>query len=52
VKAETVYAYIVHLIDMLDSQSTMFMDNLTTHAYKETSNGEKTTEHFDEVYYY
>jgi len=52
VKAKTVYAYIVHLIDMLDSQATMFMDNLTTHAYKETANGEKTTEHFDEIYYY
>ena len=52
VKAKTVYAYIVHLIDMLDSQTTMLMDNLDTHAYKENVNGEKTTEHFDEIYYY
>jgi 3'-5' exoribonuclease len=52
VKAKTVYAYIVHLIDMVDSQATMFMDNLDTHAYKETSKGEKTTEHFGEIYYY
>jgi 3'-5' exoribonuclease len=52
VKAKTIYAYIVHLIDMLDSQATMFMDNLDSHAYKETANGEKTTDHFDEIYYY
>jgi len=51
-KAKTVYAYIVHLIDMIDSQATMFMDNLDSHAYKETVNGEKTTDHFDEIYYY
>jgi 3'-5' exoribonuclease len=52
VKAKTVYAYIVHLIDMVDSQATMFMDNLDSHNYKETPNGEKTTEHFSETYYY
>jgi 3'-5' exoribonuclease len=52
VKAKTVYAYIVHLIDMIDSQATMFMDNLDSHAYKEMVNGEKPTEHFDEIYYY
>ena len=52
IKAKTVYAYIIHLIDMLDSQATMFMDNLDSHAYKETANGEKTTEHFGEIYYY
>ena len=51
VRAKTVCAYIVHLIDMLDSQTTMFMDNLDAHAYKETVKGEKNTEIFDDTYY-
>ncbi|MCL2134264.1 MAG: HD domain-containing protein [Candidatus Bathyarchaeota archaeon] len=51
-RAKTVYAYIIHLIDMIDSQTTMFLDNLDTHNYKETSNGEKITIHNNEVFYY
>jgi 3'-5' exoribonuclease len=51
-KAKTIYAYIVHLIDMIDSQTTMFMDTLSSHTYKETTNGEKIIKHFDEKYYY
>lgn len=51
-KAKTVYAYIVHLIDMVDSQCTRLMDSLDNIAYKETSSGEKTVGHHDEVFYY
>ena len=50
--AKTIYAYIVHLIDMLDSQSTRLMDSLENVAYKETSSGEKTVGHHDETFYY
>ena len=51
-KAKTIYAYIVHLIDMVDSQCTRLMDSLDNVAYKETSSGEKTVGHHDEVFYY
>jgi 3'-5' exoribonuclease len=51
-KAKTIYAYIVHLIDMVDSQCTRLMDSLDNVSYKETSSGEKTVGHHDEVFYY
>ena len=51
-KAKTIYAYIVHLIDMVDSQCTRLMDSLDNVAYKETSSGEKTVGHHDDMFYY
>jgi len=51
-KAKTIYAYIVHLIDMVDSQVTRLMDTLDSLQYNETSSGEKTVGHHDEFFYY
>lgn len=51
-KAKTIYAYIVHLIDMVDSQVTRLMDTLESLQYNETSSGEKTVGHHGEVFYY
>lgn len=51
-KAKTIYAYIVHLIDMVDSQCTRLMDTLEFNQYRETDVGEKTVGHHDETFYY
>jgi 3'-5' exoribonuclease len=51
-KAKTIYAYIVHLIDMVDSQVTRMMDTLDSLQYNETSSGEKTIGHHGDIYYY
>jgi len=51
-KANTVYAYIVHLIDMLDAHVTEFMEILNMPVYEEKGNGERTIEHDGEFFYY
>ena len=50
--AKTIYAYIVHLIDMVDSQCTRLMDALVFNQYNESDTGEKTVGHHDELFYY
>lgn len=52
IKAKTIYGYIVHLIDMVDSQVTRLMDTLESLQYGETSSGEKTVGHHSEQFTY
>jgi 3'-5' exoribonuclease len=51
-KAKTIYAYIVHLIDMVDAQVTEIMETINALAYKEKSNEEKIIEHDGEILHY
>jgi len=51
-KAKTIYAYIVHLIDMMDAQVTEIMETINTSVYKEKSNEEKIMEHDGEFLHY
>jgi 3'-5' exoribonuclease len=50
-KAKTVYAYIVHLIDMLDSQVTHILDVVEGEGLKEDSSGDKFVQARDAKWY-
>ena len=50
-KAKTVYAYIVHLIDMLDSQVTHILDVVEGEGLKEDSSGDKFVQTRDTKWY-
>lgn len=49
--AKTIYAAIVHYIDMLDSQMTHFLDVIEGEGLKEESSGEKCIASFDSKLY-
>ena len=51
-KAKTIYAYIIHLIDMMDAQVTEFMDTINTHNCKEKIDEEKIIEHDGQIFHY
>lgn len=45
--AKTIYAAIVHMIDMIDSQMTHFLDVIEGETLKEESSGEKCIQSYD-----
>ena len=49
--AKTIYAYIVHLIDMVDSQMTHFLDVIEADGLTEESSGEKCIKCYDKKLY-
>ena len=49
--ARTIYALIVHLVDMLDSQMTHFLDVIEGDGLKEESSGEKCVSSYDSKLY-
>lgn len=51
-RAKTIYGYIVHLIDMMESQCTRLMDALDSQQYNESSSGERIVGHHEDRFYY